>query len=146
MLAIIQKKLAEAAPWMYYENWIQCSCSALLPVFLSGHSQYYSEKSPCGPKSIFPIDHHCKRDVCKTVDRTPPAVNMVSYYSWHCIFLIHGRLFNLFKNFSKAQKCHFCSEWCHRCVRATWLGQRHDGINTTARIQWAAYPRSKPGS
>ncbi len=26
------------------------------------------------------------------------------------------------------------------------LGQRHDGIKTTAHIQWAAYNKSEPGS
>ncbi len=49
-------------------------------------------KIPCGPKSIFPIDHHCKRDACKTVDRTPPTINMVNYYSLYCTFLSHGGL------------------------------------------------------
>lgn len=37
-------------------------------------------KSPsCGPKSTFTIDHHCKSDVCKTVDRTPQTANHVNY-------------------------------------------------------------------
>lgn len=26
------------------------------------------KKKPCGPRSIFPIDQHYKRDVCKTVN------------------------------------------------------------------------------
>ncbi len=52
---------------------------------------------------------------------------MVSYYSYliitlYCIFLSHGGLIfvTLFQNPEDR------------------LGQRHDGINTTVHIQWAA--------
>ncbi len=94
---------------MHYENWMWRRCSALLPMSPSGHSWYCNENSPCSPQSIFPIEHHCKRDVCKTVDRTPPAVNMVSYYSLYCIFLSHGGLICV-KLFQSPEKSFFLND------------------------------------
>ncbi len=49
--------------------------------------------------------------VCKTVDRTPPAINMVNYYSLYCLFLSHAGLIFV-KLFQSPEKCR------HRCVRA----------------------------
>lgn len=39
--------------------------------FPTGHSQYWTDKPPCGQKSIFLIKHHHRKDVFQTVDRTP---------------------------------------------------------------------------
>ena len=36
---------------------------------------------PCGPESIVPLDAHYKKNVCKTVGRTPTA-NKVNYDSF----------------------------------------------------------------
>lgn len=52
--------------------------------------QYCSEKSPCSPKSIFPTDCRCKRDACKTVDKTPWTANKVNYDFFYYEFLIKG--------------------------------------------------------
>ncbi len=103
----------------------------LLPVFPSGHLRYCSEKSPCGPESISPTDLHVK----ETSVNLLTAVNMLSLYSLCCISLSH-RVLIFVKVF----------QLCNHCVRAARLGQRHDGSNITAHIQWAAYPESKPGS
>lgn len=58
-------------------------CSALLPVI----AQWIT--SPSGPESHFSTDRRYKRDVCKTVDATPPGANTVSYDSFYYEFLIH---------------------------------------------------------
>lgn len=42
-----------------------------------------AKELPCGPKSIIPIDHHYKRDICKTLDRTPRIANKVTYGSFY---------------------------------------------------------------
>ncbi len=85
----------------------------------------------CSPKSIFPIDLHCKRDVCKTVDRTPPDINMVSYYSLYCIFVSHGGLIFV-KLFKCPEKSFFLSDITAVAshVLIAGLSQRHDGSNT----------------
>lgn len=45
----------------------------------------------CDAKSIFSIDHHCKkRDVCKIFDRTPHTAEKVNYESVGYECLIHG--------------------------------------------------------
>lgn len=75
---------------MYNKNWIWCRHSGLLAFLPSGHSQYCSKKkTPWGPKSIFSIDRHYKRDVCKTNDRTPRTAKKVNYDSFYYKFLIH---------------------------------------------------------
>lgn len=45
------------------------SCLAMQQFFPSGHLWYCSKKIPHSPESLFPIGHHRKRQVCKTVDR-----------------------------------------------------------------------------
>ncbi len=112
-----------------YKTWIWCHPSPLLPIFSSGHSQYCNKKSPCGPKSIFPRDPDCKRSY-KTVDRTPSAINMVSYYSLYCIFLSHISLI-VVKLFE--EKSFFVLNDV-TAVRAARLSQRHDGITTTPKV------------
>ena len=82
-----------SGPWMHCKSWTRLCYSALQPIFPSGHSWYCSDKSPCSPKSVFPIDHHYKRDVCKTVDRTPPTANNVNYDSFYYVILIQGRFY-----------------------------------------------------
>lgn len=52
--------------------------SALLPNWHGGHSHYCSEELR---KSIFPINHQNKSDVCKTVDRTLRTANKIDYDS-----------------------------------------------------------------
>lgn len=54
----------------------------------SGHLQYCNRKIPSGPKGFFSIYLQYKRDVCKTLDRTSPTPNKVSYYSFYFQFLI----------------------------------------------------------
>lgn len=51
-----------------------------------------AKELPCGPKSIFAIDHSYKRDICKTVDRTSRIANKVIYDSFYYEFLIYGGL------------------------------------------------------
>ena len=75
---------------MYNKSWIGQRCSALQPIFPSDHLQYCSKKSPCDPGRIFPIEHHCKGDVCKTVDRTPQTANNINYDLFCYELLIHG--------------------------------------------------------
>lgn len=58
---------------------------------------------PCGPKTIFSIDHHYKRDVRKTVDGTPGAANKVNYNDFYYEFLSHVR-FYIGKTFLKLRK------------------------------------------
>ncbi len=63
---------------------------------------------------------------------------MVSYYSLYCIFLRHGGFVKLFQSPEN-----FLNDIIILIDR---LRRRHDGNNTTAHIQWASYPRNKPGS
>ena len=108
----LQEHSVVTAPWMYNKSWIGLRCSAL---------QYCSEKSPCGPKSIFPIDHHCKRDVCKTVDRTPRTANNVNYDSFYYELLIHGGF--IFVKLSSSWEKRFKNLWCHHNVKSVgWAG------------------------
>lgn len=50
----------------------------LRPIFTSCHL-YCKEESPSSPKRIFPIEHYRKREVFKTVDRTPRTANRIIY-------------------------------------------------------------------
>ncbi len=38
-------------------------------IFPSGNWRYCSEEILCSPKSIFPTDHHYKKDISETVDK-----------------------------------------------------------------------------
>ena len=88
----------------------------LAAIFPSGHWRYCSEKSPCSQKSIFPIDHHCKRDVCKTVDRTPRTANNVNYDSFYYELLIHGGF--IFVKLSSSREKRFKNPWRHHNVKS----------------------------
>ena len=65
--------------WSGSGSGLRRCCSALLPIWPGGCSQYCSIYFPCREKkqSTFPIDHHYERDGCKTVNRTPTTANEV---------------------------------------------------------------------
>lgn len=54
------------------------------------HFQFCSKRFPCSPKSIFPSDHHYKRDVRKIVDKTSWTANRVNYDVFYYECLTHG--------------------------------------------------------
>ncbi len=51
-----------------------------LATILSQYTWYRSKENPNGHQGFFPTGHHYKRDVYKTVERTPLAANKVSCY------------------------------------------------------------------
>lgn len=62
------------------------------------------QKFPCGLKSIFPLDHDYKRDVCKTF-RTPWSAHKVNYNSLCYELLINGGFIGLYlKTFLESRK------------------------------------------
>lgn len=69
--------------WKHHESAIktrvQWRHSALRPVLPSYCSQQCIKKSHCGTENIFPIDFHCQREVCNTVDRALLTGNQVNY-------------------------------------------------------------------
>ncbi len=69
------------ATWMHYESLILRHLSAC------------RSRIPSGPNSIFPVNHHYKKDVSETVDRTPQTVKKVNYYSLFYEFLDRKAIF-----------------------------------------------------
>ena len=112
----VKQEVTVAGAWMHCKSWIGLNCSASQPIFPNGHSWYCSKKSPCSLKSIFFIDHHCKRDVCKTVDRTPRTANNVNYDSFCCGLLIHGGF--MFVKLSSSREKRFKNPWRHHNVKS----------------------------
>ncbi len=47
------------------------------------------DKLSCVPKSIFPVDCRCEKDVCKTVDRSLQTADELKYDSLYSEFLSH---------------------------------------------------------
>ena len=128
---LIIDKTNTSKPWMYYKNWIPDHPSGGTPIFPSGHSWYCNEKSPLGPKSIFPIGGNSKRDGCKTADRTSPGINTVNYWSLYFIFLSLGPLIGqkVFKRSEKPEESRYlCGDvtalhimdYIHGSFPSTW--------------------------
>ena len=82
-----------------------------------------------GPKIIFYIDHHCKRDVCKTADKTPQSANKVNYDSFYSECLIHEGF--IFLKLSLSWEKRVLKSVCHyNLKRMGWwgtCGQRQRG-------------------
>lgn len=100
--------------------------SAFLP---SGHSWYWR---PRGPQSIFPIDHHHKRDICET--GRIPLTPKLKLFLYEC--LIHKVLY-LISKCATSLRCIFCGSNGKSRVDET-------GGALLCIFQWAAYPESKP--
>lgn len=92
---------------------LEGAISALLPLSPGGLLQYCNKRArfPCGPNC------HYKREVCKTVDRTPRTANKVSYDSFYHTFLIrHGSIHPM-----------SWGESLSRFQCAAWTGSKHRG-------------------
>lgn len=82
------------------------------------------KRIPCGPKSIFPIERHYKRGVCKNVDRTPQTANKVNYESFYSDFCVHRGFMFVELSSSWAKRFKNLSSHCKvfESNRNSWVG------------------------
>lgn len=110
--------LGQFGLWMYYITGYGATAQPCLQLFFRWPLAVLQQIIPCGLKCIFHTDQHCKIAVCKTFDRTPPAITMVNYWSFYCIILHHGGL--IFVKLFQSPESQSFSKWRHCCEQALY--------------------------